>query len=351
MYSELLSVIVPVYNNEKYLEECVNSILNQTYTRLEIILVNDGSKDNSGKLCDELAKKDARIRVIHKENGGAISARRTGCLEANAKYVTFVDSDDWIEPDMYQYLMEELLIHKADIVTSGFIFEYGLVHDGLKAGVYEGELLQQYVFGNMIQDKDSFSGGMISSVCNKIFRKDLIQESLCVMKKAIRQWEDVAYLYLACYRANCIRITDKAFYHYRENTASVTMSYDPDYFAKSCDSFAYIEEYFIQNGAEELISQLIYMKLWSMVHALEIELERPLLKVSKHTWQDIICSADVAEILKEINLEQVNLQEHMKQEVKFLLDGQYIKARIVHDIYRLKKVYWKIRDKRTVVLK
>lgn len=346
MYSELVSVIVPVYNNEKYLEECVNSILNQTYTNLEIILVNDGSKDNSGKLCDEFAKKDTRIRVIHKENGGAISARRTGCLEAKAKYVTFVDSDDWIEPDMYQYLMEELLTHKADIVTSGFIFGFGQVHDGLRAGVYEGELLQQYVFEKMIQDKDSFSGGMISSVCNKIFRKDLIQESLCAMKKVIRQWEDVAYLYLACYRANCIRITDKAFYHYRENTDSVTMAYDPDYFSKSCDSFAYIEEYFIQNGAGELVSQLIYMKLWSLVHAIEIELERPLLKVNKYIWRNIIHSADKKEIMEKIDLEHVNLQEHMKREVKLLMDGHYIKARFVHDIYRLKKVYWKIRDKR-----
>ena len=185
MCSELLSVIVPVYNNEKYLEECVNSILHQTYTNVDIILVNDGSRDNSGKLCDELAKRDDRIRVIHKENGGAISARREGCFEAKANYVTFVDSDDWIEPDMYHYLMEELLSHKADIVTSGFVLGFGQVHDGLKAGVYEGELLQQYVFGKMIQDKDTFSGGMISSVCNKIFRKDLIQESLCTMKKAI----------------------------------------------------------------------------------------------------------------------------------------------------------------------
>lgn len=346
MYSELLSVIVPVYNNEKYLEECVNSILNQTYTNLEIILVNDGSKDNSGKLCDELAKKDARIRVIHKENGGAISARRTGCLEAKARYVTFVDSDDWIEPDMYQYLMEELVAHKADIVTSGFIFGFGQVYDGLKAGVYEGELLEQYIFRKMIQDKDSFSGGMISSVCNKIFRKDLIQESLCAMKKAIRQWEDVAYLYLACYRANCIRITDKAFYHYRENMDSVTRAYDPNYFVKSCDSFAYIEEYFIKNGAEELVSQLIYMKLWSLVHALEIELERPFLKLSKYTWRNIINSADAKEIMEKIDLEHVNLQEHMKREVKLLMDGHYIKARFVHDIYRLKKVYWKIRDRR-----
>lgn len=346
MYSELLSVIVPVYNNEKYLEECVNSILNQTYINLEIILVNDGSKDNSGKLCDELAKKDVRIRVIHKENGGVISARRIGCIEANAKYVTFVDSDDWIEPDMYQYLMGELLDYKADIVTSGFLFESGIVHDGLQAGVYEGEALKQYVFEKMIQDKDSFSGGMTCSVWNKIFRKDLIQEALCAMKKAIRQWEDVAYLYLTCYKARCIVITDKAFYHYCENMASVTRAYDPNYFAKSCDSFAYIEEYFILNGAEKLIPQLSYMKWCSLVYALEIELERPLRKVDKHIWRNIIYSADANEIIKEIDMEHVNLQEHMKKEVKLLMNGHYVKARIVHDIYRLKKVYWKIRDRR-----
>ena len=98
---EKISVIVPVYNVEQYLERCVDSIINQTYKNLEILLVNDGSTDNSGQLCDELAKKDDRIRVIHKENGGLSDARNVGIDEAEAELIGFIDSDDYIDEDMY----------------------------------------------------------------------------------------------------------------------------------------------------------------------------------------------------------------------------------------------------------
>ena len=102
--NELISVVVPVYNVENYLEKCVSSITNQTYKNLEIILVNDGSKDNSGAICDDLAKNDSRIKVIHKENGGLSDARNTGINVATGEYIGFVDSDDWIERDMYEQL-------------------------------------------------------------------------------------------------------------------------------------------------------------------------------------------------------------------------------------------------------
>lgn len=112
---EKISVIVPVYNVEQYLERCVDSIINQTYTNLEIILVNDGSTDNSGKLCDELAKKDERIRVIHKENGGLSDARNRGIYEAESDLVGFIDSDDYIDNDMYEVLLRNLNDTDADL--------------------------------------------------------------------------------------------------------------------------------------------------------------------------------------------------------------------------------------------
>ena len=112
---EKISVIVPVYNVEQYLERCVDSIINQTYTNLEIILVNDGSTDNSGKLCDELAKKDERIRVIHKENGGLSDARNRGIDESESDLVGFIDSDDYIDSDMYEVLLKNLNDTDADL--------------------------------------------------------------------------------------------------------------------------------------------------------------------------------------------------------------------------------------------
>ena len=104
--SDKISVIVPVYNVENYLRRCVDSIINQTYKNLEIILVDDGSPDNCPVICDEYAQKDSRIKVIHKENGGLSSARNCGMDMATGEYIGFVDGDDWIESDMYKFLIE-----------------------------------------------------------------------------------------------------------------------------------------------------------------------------------------------------------------------------------------------------
>lgn len=119
MNNPLISVIVPVYKAEAYLERCVNSIINQTYKNLEIILVDDGSPDNCGKMCDDFAKQDARIRVIHKENGGQSTARNAALDIMTGEYVGFVDSDDWIEPNMYERLMMLIQENGAQISVCG----------------------------------------------------------------------------------------------------------------------------------------------------------------------------------------------------------------------------------------
>ena len=124
MSNPLISVIVPVYKVEQYLHRCVNSIMNQTYKNLEIILVDDGSPDKCGEMCDEFAKKDSRIRVFHKENGGQSSARNLGLDNMTGEYVGFVDSDDWIEPNMYEHLYELILQNNAQIAECGLQCDY-----------------------------------------------------------------------------------------------------------------------------------------------------------------------------------------------------------------------------------
>lgn len=115
-----ISVIVPVYNVEAYLPHCMESLLCQSYRALEIILIDDGSTDSSGALCDEYGAKDSRVRVIHKENGGAASAKNAGLRVATGEYLSFVDSDDYLEPDAYAFLMEQLETYQADVVQSGY---------------------------------------------------------------------------------------------------------------------------------------------------------------------------------------------------------------------------------------
>ena len=118
--NEMISVIIPVYNAEKYLEKCIRSVVEQSYKNLEIILVNDGSTDHSGAICDKWAKKDKRIQVIHKANGGQSDARNAGLDVATGKYIGFVDSDDYIHPEMYISLYEKAKEYSADLIVCGF---------------------------------------------------------------------------------------------------------------------------------------------------------------------------------------------------------------------------------------
>lgn len=117
--SPKLSIIVPVFRVEQFLNKCVDSILNQTYRNLEVILVDDGSTDNCPRICDEYSQADPRVRVIHKKNGGLCSARNAGLDIATGEYVTFVDSDDWIEPDAYAEMIRISLDYRADITGGG----------------------------------------------------------------------------------------------------------------------------------------------------------------------------------------------------------------------------------------
>lgn len=135
-YNPLISVIVPIYNVEPYIDKCINSIINQNYKELEIILVDDGSPDNCGKICDEYAEKDLRIKVIHKKNGGLSSARNAGLEIARGEYIGFVDSDDYIEPFMYDKLLEALLDQDCPLAICGtaYVFENGKRIEKTRAG-------------------------------------------------------------------------------------------------------------------------------------------------------------------------------------------------------------------------
>ncbi|WP_394405155.1 glycosyltransferase family 2 protein [Streptococcus sp. 20-1249] len=118
---EKVSIIIPVYNVEKYLERCLTSVINQTYQHLEIILINDGSTDQSGKICNEFAQHDNRIKVINKDNGGLSSARNAGLAIYSGKYITFIDSDDWVSPDYIEYMLSYMYSEKVDLVQCNFV--------------------------------------------------------------------------------------------------------------------------------------------------------------------------------------------------------------------------------------
>ena len=171
MMGEKISVIVPVYNVEAYLEKCVESILKQTYTNLEILLVNDGSTDNSGELCDQLAQRDQRIRVIHKENGGLSDARNRGIEEASSDLIGFIDSDDYIDEDMYETLYRQMFESNADLSMCGHYDVYHQIPEKQVATIQTWELTPQEAIKMVMEAKI-----LSVTAVNKLYRKELFEE-------------------------------------------------------------------------------------------------------------------------------------------------------------------------------
>ena len=175
---DLISVIVPIYRVEKYLEKCIRSIRNQTYKNLEIILVDDGSDDRCPQICDWHAGIDERIRVIHKENGGLDSARKAGILTATGRYVGYVDGDDWIEPQMYEKLLENAYAYDVAVVESGVIDSWAeeerkRIHY-LQEGCYKGRDFMEKVETKLLYAGVFFEHGIAPYLWTKLFLKDVL---------------------------------------------------------------------------------------------------------------------------------------------------------------------------------
>ena len=211
-----ISIIIPIYNVEKYLKRCIDSIVNQTYKNTEIILVNDGSPDNCGKICDAYAKNDSRIKVIHKENGGLSSARNAALDIASGEYIMFVDSDDWIYENSLEQL-NEYIDMDYDIINFKFSFvkenskELIETHNGIKDS-YECDLIT-YI------DK-LFSGELNFFIWNKLYKKSLFDE---VRFPEGRNYEDLATIYKLYFNAKSIIVTDYTLYYYwLGNSNSIT---------------------------------------------------------------------------------------------------------------------------------
>lgn len=213
----LLSVIVPVYNVERYLDKCIRSIVRQTYTNLEIIFVDDGSTDHCGKICDAWSRKDSRIKVLHKENGGLVSARKVGLRAAEAEYIAYVDSDDWVEENMYGYMMELILRDHSDIVTSGLIRDYEnhsvYEKEKIPAGRYEGEALSD-LLGHVINIDHFFDSQINMHITNKVFRKDMLAEYQMRVPKEAKIGEDADVVYPYIFESEKISVSGQCFYHY-----------------------------------------------------------------------------------------------------------------------------------------
>lgn len=216
-----LSVIVPVYNTEKYLRECVDSILSQAFTDLELILVDDGSTDGSGDICDEYCKLDNRVKVVHQENGGVTVARKQGTEIALGEYISFIDSDDWIDPNMYRDMLEKAAIHNADMVLCDMVVEKQdnatVIRSSTLSGFFASEELDQQIFSNMLFDFSKNAPGLSLNLCNKLIRTTLAKPIFAAFPSNVTYGEDTLGSLICILHSKSIFIMENcAFYHYRQ---------------------------------------------------------------------------------------------------------------------------------------
>lgn len=220
-YNDLISVIVPVYNVEKYLNRAVDSILAQTYQKLEIILVDDGSTDRSGAICDAYAEKDSRIKVIHKPNGGPSEARNVGIRASAGVFIGFVDSDDYIEPDMYEFLYNNLIRENADVSICGIFSVYNNKVEKIPSPEYF--VLDSKEAIQITLEAEKFS---VTSV-NRLYRKQLFDSVLFPEDKIMA--EDAILnvdILLLCDKV--VFSTVPKYYYYHRSNSLTTSAFRPE---------------------------------------------------------------------------------------------------------------------------
>lgn len=227
----ILSVIIPVYNTEKYLKECVDSVINQTFKDYEVILVDDASTDESGRICDEYAAKYSFIKAIHKEHGGPAHTRKAGLKEACGTYISYIDSDDYIEPQMYDFLIDKLIKYNADIAVCNIVIKTENSSIPLylnhKEGFYDKEKLKRDIYPTMLFSPDKNMPGIHPSLCNKVVRRSIIENVIMGVTDEIFFGEDGICTYPCMLDAESVYITfDKFLYIYRQNGESITHKYD-----------------------------------------------------------------------------------------------------------------------------
>ena len=215
--NKLISIIVPVYNAERYLDRCINSLINQTYKNIEIILINDGSSDRSGEICNEYSAKDERIIAIHKKNEGVSSARNVGLEYAKGEYIAFCDADDWIEEDMY-----EILANLIDSSNSQLVFCHFSTDETIKTETnYDNTIISKEYAIELILSDEKIAGYL----WNKLFSRTLIygNEKL-LFEKDIHILEDQLFVIRCMNRCNNVVVTTKQLYHYEQNEGSALNS-------------------------------------------------------------------------------------------------------------------------------
>ena len=225
-----LSIVIPVYNAEEYLKQCIDSVLGQTFSDFELILVDDGSTDGSGAICDACAGKDDRIRVIHRENGGVTRARKAGMRIATGSWISFIDGDDWIHSTMFATMLEKAEASGAQMVVCDIALEFPdrteIMGTLAEEGCYDKAAMAQTIYPTMMMDLGKCRSGVNGGLCNKLFERALLEPVFWAVEDSMVLSEDAQCTYGALLESQRVYILREPLYYYRQHMASATHQFD-----------------------------------------------------------------------------------------------------------------------------
>ncbi len=268
----MISIIVPVYNAEYYLKECIDSILKQTYSDFELLLIDDGSVDESADICDHYLQSDGRVRVLHKANGGSASARSIGIEMSNGEYIFCVDSDDWIDKDLLYSWNKILLREKPDIIISSYVrYEdensIKKCRSGFRDGVYEKKIIDSEIIPYMFCRNKDYSDGLAPSFGNKLIRSGLLKMAIEKIDNSISFGDDLVCTFPSITRSDKIVIDNSIYgYYYRYNNNSITQSGDIEYSRKLRRLIETLENCFDDKYVEMLSDQILQYEIYMMLN-------------------------------------------------------------------------------------
>ena len=317
----MVSIIVPVYNAAPYLKQCVDSLTNQTLKEIEIILINDGSTDDSLAVCVELASKDDRIRLIDKLNGGVSEARNDGLRAATGEHVGFVDPDDWVDADMYERMLATLTTAQADICICNYVKETkeGTVPVLMKqTGTIEKAAILGDIVANVIA-KPSFRSGetdIMGSVCRLLVSRELLEKENIWFDKDVAFMEDLLVCVEAFLKCERITIDGGAYYHYRVHESSTVMAFKPNFYDRQKQAFAKLQELLVREGvtnalAMRLANRYIIIALLSLANEAHKDNPMPFREKIRNIGM-ILADNELAANLEKIDLNEVESRKKLE---------------------------------------
>jgi glycosyltransferase involved in cell wall biosynthesis len=269
MNNPLVSIIIPVYNSEAFLDKCIQSAINQSYKNIEIILINDGSIDSSGEICDNYSSIDSRIKTIHKNNGGLVSSRKTGLKASTGEYVLYIDGDDWIELDIIKNYIDQVLKHNADVVVSSHITNLegreDILMNPLPSGVYNKDKLKSIIYPKMLYTGNFSQFGIFSYSWGKLYRKEILLEHQLKVDESITIGEDALCLYPTLLDANVLVILEQPGYHYRQRADSLIKTLRKIEISKMQKVYNDLKNIFLDKGVLDIMLPQLQHYLLSLL--------------------------------------------------------------------------------------